>query len=192
MSFPHCVEPLPLPTPTAALGTLRARGLRISTTRRLVRRRAVRRRGSRHRRGARAQHAAPTSASVYRNLEALEAAGIARHVHLGHAAGRYVLSGRHDGGYAACERCGKHVPLDDLEALRARRPRRSAASRATSRTSRSSAPARTARRSDDRLRFEPVEHSTTPSPASSRARRCSSRSASPSCSGCATRPTPTT
>ena len=61
--------------------------------------------------------------SVYRNLEALEAAGIARHVHLGHAAGRYVLSGRHDGGYAACERCGKHVPLDDLEALRARRPR---------------------------------------------------------------------
>ena len=32
--------------------------------------------------------------------------------------GRYVLSGRHDGGYAACERCGKHVPLSDLDALR--------------------------------------------------------------------------
>ena len=36
MSFSPCAEPLPLPTPTAALGTLRARGLRISTTRRTV------------------------------------------------------------------------------------------------------------------------------------------------------------
>jgi hypothetical protein len=36
MSFSPCAEPLPLPTPTAALGILRARGLRISTTRRMV------------------------------------------------------------------------------------------------------------------------------------------------------------
>ena len=32
-------------------------------------------------------------------------------MHVGHAAGRYVLSGRHAGGYAACERCGRHVAL---------------------------------------------------------------------------------
>ena len=70
------------------------------------RRRAVRRRPARDRRGARpARGRRPRS--VYRNLEALEAAGLARHVHLGHAAGLYVLSGRHDGGYAACERCGR-------------------------------------------------------------------------------------
>ena len=36
MSYSHCAEPLPVPSRTAALGTLRARGLRISATRRLV------------------------------------------------------------------------------------------------------------------------------------------------------------
>ncbi len=118
MSFSPCAEPLPLPTPTAALGTLRARGLRISTTRRLVvdalfaADRPVTAEELARRAGA-------DVGSVYRNLEALEAAGIARHVHLGHAAGRYVLSGRHDGGYAACERCG--------QARAARRPRGAAA-----------------------------------------------------------------
>ena len=118
MSFPHCVEPLPLPTPTAALGTLRARGLRISTTRREVVDALFAAEGP-----VTAEELARCTradlGSVYRNLEALEAAGIARHVHVGHAAGRYVLSGRHAGGYAACERCGKHVPLDDLDGLRA-------------------------------------------------------------------------
>ena len=110
MSFSHCAEPVPVPNPTAALGTLRARGLRISTTRRRVV-------------DALFASEAPVSAealaravdadvaSVYRNLDALEQAGLARHVHVGHAAGRYVLSARHDGGYAACERCGRHAPL---------------------------------------------------------------------------------
>ncbi len=120
MSFSHCAERLPLPTPAAALGTLRARGLRISATRRRVV-------------DALFAAEAPVSAealagstgadlaSVYRNLDALEQAGIAHHVHVGHAAGRYVLSGRHAGGYAACERCGRHVAVreDDLDGLRA-------------------------------------------------------------------------
>ena len=118
MSFSPCAEPLPLPTPTAALGTLRARGLRISETRRQV----VDALFAADRPLTAEQLARSAGAdvgSVYRNLEALEAAGIARHVHVGHAAGRYVLSSRHAGGYAACERCGKHVALDDLDGLRA-------------------------------------------------------------------------
>jgi Fur family transcriptional regulator, ferric uptake regulator len=118
MSFPHCVEPLPLPTPAAALGTLRARGLRISTTRREVVDALFAAEGP-----VTAEELARSTradvGSVYRNLEALETAGIARHVHVGHAAGRYILSGRHAGGYAACERCGKHVPLGDVDSLRA-------------------------------------------------------------------------
>ena len=117
MSFSPCAEPLPLPTPTAALGTLRARGLRISTTRRAILD-ALFAADQPLTAEELARSASADLGSVYRNLEALEAAGIARHVHMGHAAGRYVLSGRHDGGYAACERCGKHVPLTDLEALR--------------------------------------------------------------------------
>jgi Fe2+ or Zn2+ uptake regulation protein len=117
MSFSPCAEPLPLPTPTAALGTLRARGLRISTTRRHVIDALFAAEGP----VTAEQLARSVKAdlgSIYRNLEALEAAGIARHVHVGHAAGRYVLSGRQPDGYAACERCGKHVALDDLQSLR--------------------------------------------------------------------------
>ena len=141
-----------------------------------------------------ARRAGADLGSVYRNLEALEAAGIARHVHLGHAAGRYVLSGRHDGGYAACERCGKHVPLDDLEALRARRPRPLRLRvRLRPFPARGRLPGlRGAPMIGFDFLFKPSSTSTTPSPASSRARRSSSRSASRSCSGCATRPTPTT
>ena len=46
-------------------------------------------------------------------LETLESIGIVRHVHLGHGPGLYALAGRHDAGYAACERCGRHAVLDD-------------------------------------------------------------------------------
>jgi Fur family ferric uptake transcriptional regulator len=114
MTFSHCAEPLPLPTPMAALGTLRARGLRISATRRLVVD-ALFAADAPVSAEAIARSAGADLASVYRNLDALEAAGIARHLHVGHAAGRYVLSGRHEGGYAACERCGRHVALGELD-----------------------------------------------------------------------------
>ena len=36
--------------------------------------------------------------SVYRNLEALERAGLVRHVHAGHGAGRYALATQCIGG----------------------------------------------------------------------------------------------
>ena len=119
MSYSHCAERLPVPTPTAALGTLRARGLRISTARRHIVD-ALFAAESPLTAEAIAHTTGADLASVYRNLDALEAAGIAHHVHVGHAAGRYVLSGRHAGGYAACERCGRHVALQagDLAGLR--------------------------------------------------------------------------
>jgi Fur family transcriptional regulator, ferric uptake regulator len=119
MSFSHCAEPVAVPTPTAALGSLRARGLRISATRRLVVD-ALFDADAPVSAEAIARSAGADLASVYRNLDALEAAGIARHVHVGHAAGRYVLSGRHEGGYAACERCGRHVALAPADLARLR------------------------------------------------------------------------
>ena len=120
MTVSHLAEPLPLPTPLAALGTLRARGLRISETRRLVVDALFAADAPVSADGlARAVGADP--GSIYRNLEALEAAGVVRHIHVGHAAGRYVLSDRHEGGYAACERCGRFEPVDPerLGAVRA-------------------------------------------------------------------------
>ena len=93
----------------AALGALRARGLRVSAARRLVlealfaAERPVDRRGDRRGLDGRCRR---RPRSVYRNLETLEALGLVRHVHLGHGAGRYALAGAPTRGYVACERCG--------------------------------------------------------------------------------------
>jgi len=58
-------------------------------------------------------------ASVYRNLETLEALGLVRHMHLGHGPGRYAPAGRQD-ELAACERCGACavLPRDTAAAIR--------------------------------------------------------------------------
>ncbi len=99
----------------AAIAALRANGLRVSTARRLVIEALFAAGGP-----ATAEDLAagldgrlPESdvASVYRNLETLEALGIVRHVHLGHGPGRYVLSGEAGGGFVSCERCGAFEPL---------------------------------------------------------------------------------
>jgi Fur family transcriptional regulator, ferric uptake regulator len=111
MTVSHCAEPLPLPTPLAALGTLRARGLRISETRRLIVEALFTAEGPVSA-DALARSVGADVASVYRNLDALEAAGIARHVHVGHAAGRYVRVGDAATEYVACERCGRFEAIE--------------------------------------------------------------------------------
>jgi Fur family ferric uptake transcriptional regulator len=45
-------------------------------------------------------------ASVYRTLDLLERAGLARHVHLGHGPGRYAPAAAGERDYFVCERCG--------------------------------------------------------------------------------------
>jgi Fur family transcriptional regulator, ferric uptake regulator len=65
-------------------------------------------------------------ASVYRNLEAFERAGVVRHVHLGHGPGLYALVGEGEREYLYCERCHTAVgvapaELDDLRELIRRR-----------------------------------------------------------------------
>ncbi len=102
-----------------AVTALRARGLRLTTPRRLV---------------LEALFAAdgPASAerianelrleltSVYRNLETLEEHGLARHVHLGHGPGLYALVGSGEREFLACERCGAVHTLtpDQLDPVR--------------------------------------------------------------------------
>jgi len=60
-------------------------------------------------------------ASVYRNLETLEAAGIVQHVHLGHGPGLWALAGGGRREYLACERCGDYRALapGELDLVRA-------------------------------------------------------------------------
>ena len=125
MTRTHAVHQADAPDIEAALGVIRDRGMRASAARRLV---------------LEALYAAeepltaeqiadglggrvPRSdqASVYRNLEALEAAGLVRHVHFGHGPGRYARADGPPQEYVMCERCGavRTLAPDELAQLRA-------------------------------------------------------------------------
>src|SRR6478672_10557440 len=106
----------------AVLRTLRERGLRISTARRVIVNYLFEAGGP-----ASAQQIAGSLdrtpldlASVYRNLETLEQIGVVRHFHAGHGAGRYVLVGGGEHEYLACDRCGaiKEIDRSELDSLR--------------------------------------------------------------------------
>ena len=115
MTVPAHATPITVPDVDTALGVLRARGLRLSGARRKVLDALFAARGpvsaeeiERH-----------TSmggdgcdlASVYRNLEVLEAAGVVRHLHVGHGAGLY-LSATDATELVVCERCGARADID--------------------------------------------------------------------------------
>jgi Fur family ferric uptake transcriptional regulator len=110
--------PLPAPTLEAAMAAVRARGLRLSTARRLVLEAlfAAAAPVTAERLASGIDGCLPPSdlASVYRNLEMLEALGLVRHVHMGHGPGRYALAGPH-------ARCGAYVALapEALDGVRA-------------------------------------------------------------------------
>jgi Fur family ferric uptake transcriptional regulator len=115
------LTPVPSRVPTrgpapldAAMATLRRRGLRASSARRLVLSALIA-----------ADHpvtadqianglggALPQSdiGSVYRNLETLEKAGVVRHLHAAHGPGLYAIARDEDEGFLACERCGEVRP----------------------------------------------------------------------------------
>ena len=104
-----------------AVSALRERGLRLSSARRLVLEALFASDGP-----ASAEQIAAGSgldlASTYRNLETLERHGLARHVHLGHGPGLYVLVGRGEREYLFCERCRAVQALepDKLDPVRER------------------------------------------------------------------------
>ncbi len=103
-----------------AIAALRERGLRLSTSRRLILEALFAADGP-----VSAEHIARElnleASSVYRNLETLERHGFARHLHLGHGPGLYVLRGREEQGFLYCERCGavRTVSAAELDPLRA-------------------------------------------------------------------------
>ena len=107
------------------MATVRARGLRLSAARRLVLEALFAAEepvtAERIASGLGGRLPGSDLASVYRNLETLEALGLVRHVHMGHGPGRYALTGRRSAEYVACERCGAHLALapEALDAARA-------------------------------------------------------------------------
>jgi Fur family transcriptional regulator, ferric uptake regulator len=123
MTVSHHAVPIHVPSLVAALGTLRAHGLRISSARRLVLEALFAADGpitaDEVAGGLDGRLPASDLASVYRNLDTLETLGVVRHVHVGHGPGLYALAGRHEAGYVACDRCGRRVVLegDALDAV---------------------------------------------------------------------------
>jgi Fur family ferric uptake transcriptional regulator len=124
MSVPHLAPTVTATNAPTAIRALHERGLRVTAARRLV---------------VEALYAAgrPVTAeeiasgmygrlprcdlaSVYRNLETFEDAGIVRHMHLGHGPGLYAPAAAGE-EYVACERCGRSevAPAACLRAVRA-------------------------------------------------------------------------
>lgn len=107
MSVAHDVPTLRAPSLGAALGQLRARGMRVSAARRQILEALYAADGPL---SAEALAVADLDvASVYRNLAVLEELGLVRHVHVGHGPGLYSVAPT---GFAACERCGAFLALE--------------------------------------------------------------------------------
>jgi Fur family ferric uptake transcriptional regulator len=115
MTVPHDTRALAPASVPAAITTLRVRGLRISSARRLVLEALFAADGpvtaDAIAAGLDGRFPCSDLASVYRNLDTLEEIGLVRHFHVAHGAGQYAIAGHHQAGYAACERCGAHRPL---------------------------------------------------------------------------------
>ncbi len=120
MAHAHPARPAMTDSLDAAARSLRARGLRVSAARRLVLAAL-----SAADRPLSVQDIAsglggllPRSdvASVYRNLETLERAGLARHLHPGRGAILYELAGRGRAAYLVCDRCNA-ISAADPEAV---------------------------------------------------------------------------
>jgi Fur family ferric uptake transcriptional regulator len=121
MTAPRHAEPLAAESVDDAAALLRKRGMRFSAARRLVLE-ALFAADRPLTADAIAEDSRTDVTSVYRNLEALEAIGLHRHVHLGHGPGLYALAGEREREYLTCERCGAYEAvdpgqLDDVRAL---------------------------------------------------------------------------
>lgn len=102
-----------------AIAALRARGLRVSTARRLLLEALFAAEGP-VAAELLASRLSIDAASVYRNLETLEHHGLVAHVHLGHGPGLYVLTGQGEHEYLYCDRCGtvRSVRPEQLDPIR--------------------------------------------------------------------------
>jgi Fur family transcriptional regulator, ferric uptake regulator len=116
MTVPHETRPLAPASVPAAITTLRVRGLRVSSARRLVLEALFAAdapvTADAIADGLGGRFPASDLASVYRNLDTLEEIGLVHHFHVAHGAGLYALASADQYGYVACERCGTHRQLD--------------------------------------------------------------------------------
>ena len=103
---------------------VRERGLRVSAARRLVLEALLAADGpmsaEQIAEGIGGRVPSSDIASVYRNLQAFEAVGLVRHVHLGHGPGLHTLAVAGELEYLTCERCADYRAVNpaELDAVR--------------------------------------------------------------------------
>jgi Fur family transcriptional regulator, ferric uptake regulator len=119
MTQPIEGPPAPCRDLAETVAWMRTRGLRVSTSRRLLLE-ALFAAGGPVSAGHIAQRQGLDIPSVHRNLETLERHGVVRHVHLGHGPGLYAPAGDDEREYLYCQRCSaiRTVAGGDLAALR--------------------------------------------------------------------------
>ncbi len=116
MTRTHSAPRVVAPDLDAALGVLRERGMRASAARRLVLStlyvadRPLTAEEIADGLGGRLPRS--DRASVYRNLETLERAGLVHHVHLGHGPGMYARGDTPQHEYLVCDECGEVRAVD--------------------------------------------------------------------------------
>jgi Fur family transcriptional regulator, ferric uptake regulator len=124
VTAPHTGPPLAAPDMDAAVEALRSQGLRVSAARRLVLESLFAADGpipaERIADGLAGRLPQSDLASVYRNLETLEAVGLVRHFHLGHGPGLYGLAGAGEREHLVCSSCHAVRTADpgEMEAVR--------------------------------------------------------------------------
>jgi Fur family ferric uptake transcriptional regulator len=110
-------------SPNVLIDALRDQGLRITAARRAVCSVVAERHGQHLTaatilEGTRTeQHTNVNQSTVYRTLDALEAAGLLVHSHLGHGPAVYHLASESEHQHIVCKGCGDtaSIPSDDLE-----------------------------------------------------------------------------
>jgi Fur family ferric uptake transcriptional regulator len=125
MTATHTGPPLVAADRNAAIEALRSRGLRVSAARRLALEALFTAENpisaEQIADGLAGRLPRSDLASVYRNLETLEAVGLVRHFHLGHGPGLYGLVGAGEREYLVCDSCSsvRAVEPADLDRVRA-------------------------------------------------------------------------
>lgn len=123
MTRPHTGPTVAAPDLDAAIAVLRQRGMRVSSARRLALESLYAAgepvSAERIADGLGGRFPPSDLASVYRNLETLEGAGLVRHFHLGHGPGLYAPAGEEQ-EYLLCESCRRLsvVEPSELDAVR--------------------------------------------------------------------------
>lgn len=107
---------LAAPDVETVVSAVRSRGLRVTTPRRILIETLFAAPGpvsaEEIASGLGGARATLDDASVYGNLERLEALGLVRHVHLGHGPGKWMLADRARREYLHCEHCGVSLAVE--------------------------------------------------------------------------------